>query len=87
MILDIVGTALASMVTVIIAKTRCVTRFDCCTSAFNDPHVSLDTHNKEKEDESDEESIKTLPLPVYPYHTRPLPVHPDLRDLGLTRPS
>ena len=81
MLLDIVGTALASMITIVIAKTRCVTRFECCSAAFNDPHISLDTPEKRNDTEFEEESFKTLPLPTYPYHTKPLPVHHNLKQL------
>ena len=80
MILDILGTALASMVTIIIAKTRCVSKLECCSAAFNDPHISLDTTER-REVESDEESIKTLPVPSYPYNARPLPVSHNLRSM------
>jgi hypothetical protein len=78
MIVDVLTTTFASLLTVIIAKTRCVSRFDCCSASFNDPHVPLDVDEK-REVESDEESIKTLPVPSFPYHSKPLPVYPDLR--------
>ena len=81
MLLDIVGTALASMITIVIAKTRCVTRFECCSAAFNDPHIFLDTIEKQNGVKFEEESFKTGPLPTYPYHTKPLPVHQNLRQL------
>ena len=49
MLLDIMATALASMITIVIAKTRCVTRFECCVAAFKDPYISLDAPEKQNE--------------------------------------
>ena len=83
MILDIVGTALTSIITVVIAKTRCVTHMGCCAAAFNDPRIALDTTNRQTEDDTYEDNVKRLPLASYPDHTRPLPVHPDLRQVGV----
>ena len=56
------------LLTIILAKMRCLWKGPCLSCAYNDPHITLSTAEPEAEEWSPEDSQKTLPPPPIPMH-------------------
>ena len=56
------------LMSLLLAKLRCLWHGPCLSCVYNDPHVPLSTQETEQDEWSPTDSQKTLPPPPVPMH-------------------